>query len=282
MNRLAFALSILFLISVVGACSQTKTDTQVKSDSLAKNNASAIPSPTPTPEPPIKVIITNKKKTFKFGKKGSDFYREAEVNYPIASGVSDTITLNKIQKALTPKAIYGDIDGGITSIEYDVLYNDRDIICVSYIVEAMGAYPTTMREYVSVNSRTGNFIKAKDIFREDLFKKLTMLVGKAMQKDITEAIKNAGMYDVEENKVMKEGEEKSNSQEWIKEAMKGKYFRVEDLDNFFIDKNGVTFLYDFGLPHAFKALSPGGSYTFSFDKLKEFIKPDGVLGVFIK
>ncbi|MCI0524896.1 MAG: hypothetical protein L0Y75_06490 [Acidobacteria bacterium] len=56
----------------------------------------------------------------------------------------------------------------------------------------------------------------------------------------------------------------------------------ENLDDFSVNITGVTFLYDFGFPHVVKALEPSGRYFFSYEGLKQYIKRDGLLGVFIR
>ena len=70
--------------------------------------------------------------------------------------------------------------------------------------------------------------------------------------------------------------------ERLKEALQNATFGMENLDNFSVNNRGVTFLYDFGFPHVIKALEPSGRYFFSYERLKEHINQDGLLGVFVR
>jgi hypothetical protein len=66
------------------------------------------------------------------------------------------------------------------------------------------------------------------------------------------------------------------------ELLKGLKFTTSHLDNFAINDQGVTFLFDAEFPHAVQAFEPGGSYFFSYAELKPYIKRDGPLAVFIR
>ena len=56
----------------------------------------------------------------------------------------------------------------------------------------------------------------------------------------------------------------------------------EDLDQFSLSDKGVTFIYDYGFPHAIEALQPDGRFFLSWAKLRPFIKRDGLLARFIR
>ncbi|MDQ5843724.1 MAG: hypothetical protein M3539_00320, partial [Acidobacteriota bacterium] len=58
-------------------------------------------------------------------------------------------------------------------------------------------------------------------------------------------------------------------------------YTIENLNEFSVGAQGITFLYDAGYPHAIQAFEPNGKYFFRYAELKSFIKPDGLLGQFI-
>ena len=55
-------------------------------------------------------------------------------------------------------------------------------------------------------------------------------------------------------------------------------FDVNNLDEFSVNDQGVTFLYDAGFPHAIRALQPDGENFFSYAELRPYIKRNGPLG----
>ncbi len=57
---------------------------------------------------------------------------------------------------------------------------------------------------------------------------------------------------------------------------------VQNLDDFSVGRMGITFLYDAGFPHVFKAFEPQGRYFFNYAQLKPYLKDDGPLGQFIR
>ena len=56
---------------------------------------------------------------------------------------------------------------------------------------------------------------------------------------------------------------------------------MDKLDEFSISDKGVTFLYDYGFPHAIQALEPDGRYFFTWAQMKQHIKRGGLLAKFI-
>jgi len=59
-------------------------------------------------------------------------------------------------------------------------------------------------------------------------------------------------------------------------------FEVKDLEGFSINSKGVTFYYDYGLPHVIQALEPDGKYFFTWGEMKPYIRTSGLLVKFVR
>ena len=57
-------------------------------------------------------------------------------------------------------------------------------------------------------------------------------------------------------------------------------FEISKLDQFSISDKGVTFLYDYGFGHAYKALEPEGRYFFTWAEMRPYVKKRGRFSVF--
>jgi hypothetical protein len=158
----------------------------------------------------------------------------------------------------------------LDEFDYVVNYNANNILDVTFTQSGMAAYPDSQSRTISIDLRTGNVIRAKDVFVAAKLAELARLVDAKLQKDIAEVILAA--------KADRQLTEASS----IVEALEEVKFEVKDLDDFSINKDGVTFLYEVGFPHAHRAFEPGGHYLFSYSELKPFIRPDGTLGQFVK
>ena len=59
-------------------------------------------------------------------------------------------------------------------------------------------------------------------------------------------------------------------------------FEVGNLNRFSISDKGVTFIYDYGFPHAIQALQPDGRYFFTWKDIKGHVKTAGLFGRFVR
>src|SRR5581483_1678085 len=188
-------------------------------------------------------------------------------SHPVVSGLKNQATLSKVQSLLNLKNVFdvsltqlkeGDIRG-ITGIDYTINYNENYLLDVTFQMETMGAYPDTSTRQLVVNLRTGERLKAAEVFNPSALKSLAEVVDKAMQADIQKTL----------------GEE-------IRENLRAVHFQTDNLGHFSISEKGLTFLYEFGFPHVIKAAEPAGSYLFTWQQLKPYVRRDGPLGVFIR
>jgi hypothetical protein len=230
-----------------------------------------------TPAPNDKVVIRPRRIVLSRGEKGRD-YKEAIIKIPHIGGIGNPDVLRKIQSILDLKNVFGDSLEEIKSefkesfwldeITYKINYNANFILDITFFESGVGAYPDTLTEHRIINLKTGALLKAADVFKSASLEALVKLVEGAMRAELREGIKKFGR---DEDAAGRLGAE-------LREAK----FSVENLDNFSVNNTGVTFLYDFGFPHAIKALEPSGRYFFSHERLKEHIKQDSLLGVFVR
>ncbi len=57
----------------------------------------------------------------------------------------------------------------------------------------------------------------------------------------------------------------------------GADYTATDIKEFSVGKKGVTFMYEYGFPHVIEALQSSGKYFFTWDQLRSYIKPGGLL-----
>jgi hypothetical protein len=211
----------------------------------------------------------------KFAKDFPDRTR-ATISYPLVTRVSNPAILSKVRSLLSVGNIFETSikeyreNNWLDEFDYVVNYNDNNILDVTFTQNGMAAYPDSQSRTISIDLRTGSVIKARDVFVVAKLTELARLVDAKLQKDIAEVILAA--------KADRQLTEASS----IVEALEEVKFEVKDLDDFSINKDGVTFLYEVGFPHVHRAFEPGGHYLFSYSELKTFINPNGPLGQFVK
>ena len=202
--------------------------------------------------------------------------RRAVVNLPVVSGLSDPRVLRKVRAALDLKNVFETslaeyrADAWLSELDFKVNYNRRHILDVSFWQEGSGAYPDTQHKHLAVSLRTGDVLRAQDVFEPA---SLYALAGMANEKLRAEVAGQVKVVDED-----KDVEDKAS----LKEALAGLSFNVEHLDDFEVGEAGVTFLYDAGFPHVIQAIQPDGRYFFTYAQLAPYVRRDGPLGVFLK
>ncbi len=156
---------------------------------------------------------------------------------------------------------------GLTSQTFDTVYDANSIICIKRTAEYMAAYPSTGVTYFNFDKRTGDKVTAKDVFTAEKMNNLVKECNDRIDIIVTSGRKGVGADDMESyNSTM--------------ETMTP--FTIENLDHFYVTNEGVVFNYQFGFPHAIQALEPSGDLSFSIAQLKSSLKPDGLLGAWVK
>jgi hypothetical protein len=220
------------------------------------------------------VNLSTKTAVLSVGRKGAPFpdYKEARLRYPIASGLKDAAVLQKVQNAISLKQVLGKslaemqqeypINHWLTEVIYTVNYNRNGILDLTYQVSGAGAYSDTYEKYVSVNLKTGQKLRAKDLFKPSAMGTIAQSVDKLMQREIQKKREEAGW----------------RAPEFRTEFFENHQFQSKHLDTFSISEKGITFHYDFGFPHVAKAVEPSGTYLLSYAQLAPHLKVEGILG----
>lgn len=218
------------------------------------------------------VVITPKKTVYKRPKPISEYKRTFTVTYPKVKAATPALS-KKIEVTisyaknldLNVQEEMGEIQW-LEDAEFEVNYNARAILVITLWIEGSGAYPDGTSKTVAVDLRTGNRILPSEAFTD-----LKGLVAKIKQKQKVEI--EASIKDLREDP-----EEKDTDPA---ELFAEEEFKVANLSEFAVDAKGVTFIYDYGFPHAIKALEPEGRYTYSWAEIAKFVKPQGPLWKFI-
>jgi hypothetical protein len=205
--------------------------------------------------------------------------RRAVINYPfIKSGLSSAAVLRKVRSLLQFKNIFDTslaeyrADTWLSEFDYEVNYNKNFILDITFTQSGMAAYPDTHSKHFAISLKTGEVIKARDVFKPAALRNLAELVDKKLQEEINEIRRD----------VAQAPDSTPEDKQAFQEQFAQLKFQVENLDEFSIGDKGITFLYDAGFPHVIQALEPVGKYFFSYAELRSFIKTEGPLGSFVR
>lgn len=217
------------------------------------------------------VSITKRKVTYTRPKPIADFKKTFTVNYPKVKAATPAVS-RKIENTISYAKIFEfNLQEEKTEIQwleeadFEIGYNKNGILSILLSMSGTGAYPSVATKTIVVDLKTGNQIKPADIF--------TNLNGLAA-----------------ENKKRQQDEMKKAREDYKKDAETADFdgspyfddadFKLENLNNYKITDEGVTFMYDYGFPHVALALQPDGEYLFTWAELKPYIKKGGLLEKF--
>jgi hypothetical protein len=196
------------------------------------------------------------------------------VRYPVVSGTKS----DKIRRALNNTLNYwvafdttlqenlGEYHW-LESLDYNVIYNKNRILTIELIAEGSGAYPDRSIKTLVVDTNSGNRIAIGDAFVR--IGRLLVLIDRAQKAEVKKEVDQLN------------AESKGDGDALIQEIGNRKY-GTHSMNEFIVDDRGVTFLYDYGFPHAIQALEPEGRYFFSWKQIKPFVRHDGLLGSFVR
>ncbi|MCA1618292.1 MAG: hypothetical protein LC795_03050 [Acidobacteria bacterium] len=206
--------------------------------------------------------------------------KRAVVNLPVVSGLSDLKVLRKVRAALDLKNVFQTSlaeyrqDAWLEELDFKVNYNKRHLLDISFWQTGTGAYPDTHHAHFVISLRTGDVLKAQDVFEGGALYALAGMAHEKLRAEVAVQVKV-----VEQDKELSADRDGLDG---IKGDLSRLSFGVEHLDNFMVGDAGVTFLYDAGFPHAIQAIQPAGRYFFTYAQLAPYVRRDGPLGVFVK
>ncbi len=199
----------------------------------------------------------------------------AVYNLPVITAGAQTSVMQKLNSYLVSDSILTDnIDSimnnykkwraGIVGSGYNVLYNKNSVLSISVYIETLGAYPDISYTDVNLNLNTGERILITDIIKENSFEPLTAMLDSIVQE-----------------RIKKKVQEYPSDAEDLREYFVNGKFTAENLSNFAFKDEGIVFYYDFGLPHALKALSPDEDILIPWNVIAVYVKENNLLNKII-
>jgi hypothetical protein len=152
-------------------------------------------------------------------------------------------------------------DCWLTFLDYTIHHDDDGVLDVSFRASGSGAYPSLQISHVALELATLRRIDAGAAFASRSLAELTAGVKRKVLTAFRAAKKaHPEVYEKRDEPVV----------------------RREHLENFVVDAEGVTFLFDFGLPHAVASASPVAEHPFTRAEIRRFIAPEGPLGFLVE
>ena len=232
--------------------------------------------------PADRVVIEKRKVVIvRTGKFVRDFpsRKRAVISYPfIRSGASNAAALRKVRALLQIKNIFDTslaeyrASTWLDEFDYQVNYNKNFILDIAFTQNGMGAYPDGQTRNFVINLKTGEVIKARDVFKADALTTLAEMVDRKLQAENQQTLKE----------LEQDSSVSAEDRNYYREQYAPLKFQIKNLDDFSINDKGITFSYDAGFPHVIQALEPNGQYFFSYAELRSFIKPEGQFGIFVR
>jgi hypothetical protein len=204
--------------------------------------------------------------------------KTATLTYPIISGLRDTAILRRIRGLLDFKNIFDYSlqeyreDSWLSEFSYTVNYNRKFLFDITFDQNGVAAYPDDHSKHFLINLKTGRVVSATDAFLSESFGPLAELVNEKLQAELKEIVSQAKQRtDLE-----------ASESQGIADAFEQMKFEPANLNDFQVGENGITFLYDAGLPHVMEAFEPEGRYFFTYSELRRYINRGGPLGQFVR
>jgi hypothetical protein len=162
-----------------------------------------------------------------------------------------------VQKLLDAQIteVTGD-DCWLTFLDYTVHHDSNGVLDVTFRMSGLGAYPSTQTVHVTIDLATGSRLRAADVFSSRTLPELT----RAMNAKVLAAWRRA---------------EKEHAE--VYRGREAPRFAREHLDSFIVRPEGITFFFDYGLPHAIELAMPASEFPFSKRDISHFIDEKGPL-----
>jgi hypothetical protein len=170
----------------------------------------------------------------------SDAAREARIQTLLDAQVAD---------------VTGD-DCWLLFLDYSIHHDSNGILDVSFRMSGLGAYPSTQTAHVTVDLETGSRLRAADVFSPRTLPELT----RAMNGKLLTAWRRATQEHAE-----------------VFRGREAPRFGREHLDDFIVHAEGITFFFDYGLPHALELAMPASEFLWTKRDIARFIDPKGPL-----
>jgi hypothetical protein len=214
------------------------------------------------------VAITGKKVVYKRPKPNVDFKKTFWIRHPRVKASSPALS-RKIESAISfEKVIPINIREEINDIQwleeadFSVDYNKHGVLAVKLTIYGSGAYPSSSTKTVIVDTKTGRRVFPADLFRD--MNGLAAMIREDQKREIAAAIEE----------IRKDPE---NNEPDPASLFTDAKFTSSDIKELTVSDKAVTFTYDYGFPHVIQALQPDGTFFYTWKRLRQFIKPGGLL-----
>lgn len=224
---------------------------------------------------PKKIVYTRK------GKEVPREKRTFTVTYPIVSGAIPLAKKKKLDNTISYWRVFDTTlkdnladEFWLYEMSYAVNYNKDGVLDIALTQDGSGAYPDSSTIDLVIDLKTGEQIKFANAFKTASLEKFAQMVNAKLDVEKKEII-----AEIDKGSFGDNGKEAADS---LKEQLTELNFTAETFDEYSISDKGVTIIYDAGFPHVIQAAQPDGRYFFNWAEVKPFIKPDGLLGKFVR
>lgn len=205
-----------------------------------------------------------------------DFKRDFEIYKPVFSGRPQNV-LDKLTSATDYWTVFEmslddnlEDEDWLSGCNYTVKYNAKNLLSIWLTCDGVAAYVTAMTKYLTFDLRNGELLKVEDLFKPESLTSVNKAVINVMKAE-------EAKMDAEAKEYLK-GERES----YPESNPAPDKITLKDLAGFAISDKGVIFIYEYNFANVAKAYEPDGQFLIPFSELKQFIKPDGLLGGFIR
>ncbi len=227
------------------------------------------------------ITITPKKTVYT--RKGKVSFKEKRtftVTYPLFNGTMSPAAKKKLEKTISYWNVFGSTlvenmqNDWLDEASYQVNYNRDGFLDISLTQEGSAAYPDSQTINLVVDLKTGEHINLANVLKPASRAKLAEMVNQKLQAETSEIAQRIDKGEF--------GENDKESDDSLKEQLKALEFTVDNFNEFKVNDKGMTILFDASFPHVIQAAQPDGQYFFTWAELKPFVRPDGLLGKFVK
>ncbi len=199
----------------------------------------------------------------KYERKGADiseYKKTFHINYPKFSGLQNPDTLNRLEKTFSYWEVFDTNleeqtdNQWLESLDYLVRYNKNDVLVIEFWMAGSGAYPDQTSRTIIADTNSGLPIKFTETFQNRIG--LFTAIDKAQDLEIKAAVKR-----------MKE--DKTEDSDGLFDTVRKASDHIEE---FTVSDTGVTFIFDYGFPHAIQALQPEGRFFFSWNEIQPYLR----------
>ena len=198
------------------------------------------------------------------------------ITYPVITGLRNKTALNRIRAQLQLKNVFGstvaeyraDEWSWLEELVYTVNYNKDYILDLTFTEFGSAVHGEVNHRHFTIDLRTGNVLKAADVFLPERMDQLGKLVDEKLQQEIKKL----------REEFLKSGELDAASFDILFNKLK---FETANLNDFEVNPTGIIFFKEFRFPHVVRALQPDGRYHFKYAELKPYLRTNGLLWQFV-